>query len=220
MSLTIESPPSAADERAKPHIAAPTLHHVNLKTTRKDEMIAWYQTVIGAQVLFHHPGFTFLSNDTAKHRIALMQVPGIAEDPDRIHHDGMHHSAWEYTSFEELNDTYLRLLQEGILPTACIDHGPTLSYYYADPDGNLVELQVDAFGSWEQSHRWMVEELINQEFLVGAAVDPDKIAQAHASGLSLAEIHANANAGEYSTGQLQDLRLPAPPPNAPPIIRV
>jgi hypothetical protein len=66
----------------------------------------------------------------------------------------------------------------------------------------------------------MVEELINQEFLVGAAVDPDKIAQAHASGLSFAEIHANANAGEYSTGQLPDLHLPAPPPNAPAIIRV
>jgi catechol-2,3-dioxygenase len=220
MSLTTERPLSAADERAKPHVAAPTLHHINLKTTRKDEMIAWYQAVVGAQVLFHHPAFTFLSNDSANHRIALLQVPGIAEDPDRIHHDGMRHSAWEYTSFEELNDTYLRLRHEGILPAACIDHGASLSYYYADPDGNLVELQVDAFGDWEQSRRWMVEELINQEFLVGAAVDPDKIAQAHASGLSFAEIHANANAGEYSTGQLPDLHLPAPPPDAPPIIRV
>jgi len=220
MSLATESPLSAVDERAKPHVAVPTLHHVNLKTTRKDEMIAWYQTVVGAQVLCHHPAFTFLSNDAANHRIALMQVPGIVEDPDRIHHDGMHHSAWEYTSFEELNDTYLRLRQEGILPVACVDHGCTLSYYYADPDGNLVELQVDGFGAWEQSHRWMVEEAINQEFLVGAAVDPDKLAQAHASGLSFAEIHAKANAGEYSTGQLPDLRLPAPPPDAPPIIRV
>jgi hypothetical protein len=34
---------------------------------------------------------------------------------------------------------------EGIVPVRTINHGPTVSMYYKDPDGNQVELQVDAF---------------------------------------------------------------------------
>ena len=55
----------------------------------------------------------------------------------------MHHSAFEYASFDELNASYLRLREAGIEPGLCLDHGMTFSYYYADPDGNHVELQVD-----------------------------------------------------------------------------
>ena len=31
----------------------------------------------------------------------------------------------------------------------------TFSYYYKDPDGNHVELQVDNFGDWGASTEWM-----------------------------------------------------------------
>jgi catechol-2,3-dioxygenase len=199
---------------------APTLHHVNLKTTRKDDMVAWYGEVLGAEVLCDRGAIAFLSNDLANHRIALTAVPGIVRDHDRIVHDGMHHTAWEFGSFDDLNSTYHRLRANGILPVCGLDHGFTLSYYYSDPDGNLVELQVDAFGDWEQSHRWAVEELGKEEFLAGAAVDPEKIAQAHAEGLDFAEIHARAQAGRYSTGAPPDLRFPPPPAEAPPIVRV
>jgi catechol 2,3-dioxygenase len=177
----------------------PTLHHVDLKTTRQDEMVAWYGEVVGAEVLCDCGAIAFLSNDLANHRIELTAVPGIVRDPDRVVHDGLHHAAWEFGSFDELNCTYLRLRDNGILPVCGLDHGFTLSYYYCDPDGNLVELQVDAFGDWEQSHRWAVEELGEEEFLAGAVVDSEQIAQAHAEGLDFAEIHTRAHAGAYST---------------------
>ena len=48
----------------------------------------------------------------------------------------MHHSAFEYDSFEDLNASYLRLREAGITPDICLDHGMTFSYYYKDPDGN------------------------------------------------------------------------------------
>ena len=48
---------------------------------------------------------------------------------------GIHHSAFEYNRFSDLNDSYLRLREAGIEPDICIDHGMTLSYYYKDPDG-------------------------------------------------------------------------------------
>ncbi len=34
----------------------PKLHHVTMKTSRLDEMIAWYALVIGARVQFREDG--------------------------------------------------------------------------------------------------------------------------------------------------------------------
>ena len=47
----------------------PSLHHVTIKTTRLDEMIAWYALVIGAQVNFRDASAAWMSNDGANHRI-------------------------------------------------------------------------------------------------------------------------------------------------------
>ncbi|HJT55292.1 MAG TPA: hypothetical protein VJ761_02265 [Ktedonobacteraceae bacterium] len=36
--------------------ARPVLHHVNLKTTRLQEMIDWYSTTVGLTTIFQFPG--------------------------------------------------------------------------------------------------------------------------------------------------------------------
>ncbi len=198
----------------------PLLHHINLKTTRKNEMVNWYRRVLHMEVVADHPAATFLSNDLANHRIALAAMPGIVADEDRIHHDGLHHSGFEYGSFEELNTAYLRLRDEDIVPIICIDHGFTFSYYYADPDGNLVELQVDAFGDWEKSRTWAAEDMFKEQFMIGTVFDPAKVAEAYEQGMSFEEIHTKAHAGVFSTSQPPDLRIPPPPPDAPPLLRV
>jgi catechol-2,3-dioxygenase len=41
----------------------PKFHHANLKTTRLQEMIDWYSTVVGSQVLFQNPVGAWMSND-------------------------------------------------------------------------------------------------------------------------------------------------------------
>ena len=51
----------------------------------------------------------WLSNDGANHRVALLAFPNFVEDPEKDTRTGMHHSAFEYASFEELNSSYLRL---------------------------------------------------------------------------------------------------------------
>ena len=68
---------------------APRLHHVNLKTTRPDELIAWYGDVLGMEVIHRFPGGAWLSNDEANHRIALLHSPHVIDDPDKIVHAGM-----------------------------------------------------------------------------------------------------------------------------------
>ena len=44
-----------------------------------------------------------------------------------------------------INNVVQDLKATGIEPHWCINHGPTTSLYYRDPDGNQIELQIDNF---------------------------------------------------------------------------
>ena len=180
---------------------APKFHHVNLKTTRLQEMIDFYSTLVGVEVIFRDQVGAWLSNDGANHRIALLAFPNFVDDPDKENRTGMHHSAFEYSSFDELNSSYLRLKDAGIVPALCLDHGMTFSYYYADPDGNNVELQVDNFGDWAKSTEWMRTSDEFKANPIGQFVDPERVAADYADGVSFEEIHAKAMAGEYAPDQ-------------------
>ena len=179
----------------------PRFHHVNLKTTRLQEMIDFYSVLVGAEVVHRDAVGAWLSNDEANHRIALLAFPGFSDDPEKDTHGGLHHTGYEYASFDELDATYLRLRDAGIEPAFCLDHGMTLSYYYADPDGNHVELQVDVFGDWSRSKGWMQD---SEEFSanpIGHFVDPAAIAADRAAGVSFEAIHAKAIGGGYAPQQ-------------------
>jgi catechol 2,3-dioxygenase len=180
------------------NVIHPKFHHFNLKTTRLQEMIDWYSALVGAEVRFQDDVGAWLSNDEANHRIALLAFPGFVDDPEKETRTGMHHSAFEYDTFEDLNASYLRLRQAGITPDICIDHGMTLSYYYKDPDGNRVELQCDVFGDWAKSAEWMRTSEQFRSNPIGMFVEPTQIAEAAASGEPFAEIHRRAIAGEFA----------------------
>jgi catechol 2,3-dioxygenase-like lactoylglutathione lyase family enzyme len=200
--LLITSTPGANRMTDATRVIHPKFHHVNLKTTRLQEMIDFYRALIGTEVTFQGENAAWISNDDANHRIALLAFPIFDDDPARETHTGMHHSAFEYADFDELNASYVRLKEAGILPHFCLDHGMTLSYYYRDPDGNHVELQVDVFGDWGRSKEWMHNSAEFKTDPIGQPVDPDKIAADHAGGMSFEEIHAKAMAGGYRTEQL------------------
>lgn len=185
----------------------PKFHHFNLKTTKLQEMIDWYSTVVGAQVLFQDDVGAWLSNDEANHRIALLAFPGFVDDPEKDTRTGLHHSAFEYDGFDDLNASYLRLRDAGIEPALCLDHGMTFSYYYKDPDGNHVELQCDVFGDWAASSAYMRTSEVFHANPIGMFVDPAKVADAAGGGESFERIHERAMAGEFAP--------PAPPVEIP-----
>jgi catechol 2,3-dioxygenase len=188
--------------------AWPVLHHVTLKTTRKEEMIAWYGLVVGLQPNWNGAEGAWLSNDRANHRMALLVAPGIREDPDKVAHAGLHHSAYEFESVAALLENYARLRDHGIEPHITLDHGMTLSLYYLDPDGNSVELQVDNFLDWNKSSEWM---RTSPEFTanpIGAPCDPGALLDAHRGGMSDEELHRAAYAGEFPPTVPPDPRLP------------
>jgi 2-polyprenyl-6-methoxyphenol hydroxylase-like FAD-dependent oxidoreductase/catechol 2,3-dioxygenase-like lactoylglutathione lyase family enzyme len=179
-------------------VTHPKFHHANLKTTRLQQMIDWYRTVTGVEVLFQNEMGAWMSNDAANHRIALTAFPNLSDDPEKDAHTGLHHTAFEFDDFDGLNAAYLRLRDAGIVPDFCLDHGMTFSYYYRDPDGNHVELQSDNFGDWSKSSAWMREGPEFHEDPIGKFVDPLRVADAYAAGESFERIHARAMKGELA----------------------
>ena len=100
---------------------------MTIKTSHLQEMVDWYVKVIGAKVNFQDAHNAWTTNDEANHRIAFLSVPGLGDDPEKTRHNGMHHSAFEYASFDDLMSSYDRLQGEGIVPAFCLDHGLTIS---------------------------------------------------------------------------------------------
>ena len=196
-------------------LALPVLHHVNLKTIHMQEMIDWYATVVGLTTVFQFPGGAWLTNDAANHRLALLASSKMSDDPDKIVHTGMHHLAFEYAGMDHLLNAYTRLKELSIMPHMCLDHGMTLSFYYVDPDGNSVELQIDNFGDWVQSQEWMRTSPDFAADPIGKFVDPEQILVARKAGASPVEIHRRAYAGEFPPSGPIDPRVPLDDPRSP-----
>jgi catechol 2,3-dioxygenase len=189
-------------------VIKPTLHHVTFKTTRLQEMVDWYRAVIGVEVQFQDANNAWTTNDGANHRIAFLAVPGLSDDPDKVSHNGMHHSAFEYASFSDLMASYERLKAQSILPAISVEHGLTTSLYYKDPEGNFVELQSDNFGDWAKSSAWMRTSPGFAKNPIGVFFDPDKVSRAFSEGQSFAELRAAIRAGEFAPQSVTDTGLP------------
>jgi catechol 2,3-dioxygenase len=189
-------------------VIKPTLHHVTFKTTRLQEMVDWYRAVIGVEVQFQDANNAWTTNDGANHRIAFLAVPGLSDDPDKVSHNGMHHSAFEYASFSDLMASYERLKAQSILPAISVEHGLTTSLYYKDPEGNFVELQSDNFGDWAKSSAWMRTSPAFAKNPIGVFFDPDKVSRAFSEGQSFAELRVAIRAGEFAPQPVTDTGLP------------
>lgn len=179
-------------------IRPPRFHHATFMTMDVDTMVAFYELVVGLQPVYYSQHAAWLTNDEANHRIALLRIPGVHPPIDKPFSAGLHHTAFEYDSFDGWIDNYERLRDGGVTPTVCVDHGMTLSMYYQDPDGNGVEIQVDAFGDWSMSKEWM---WASQEFAddqVGPQFDPDRMLAAYRAGATAREVHERARRGELT----------------------
>jgi len=189
-------------------VIKPALHHVTMRTSHLDAMIDWYGKVIGAKVMFRDQYAAWTTNDEANHRVAFLAVPGLSDDPEKIRHNGMHHSAFEYETFDDLIASYKRLADEGIEPAFCLDHGLTVSIYYEDPEGNFVELQSDCFGDWAKSGEWMRTSPDFKANPIGTFFNPQKVYEAHKSGVDFDTLHKDMRGGKYQPDPIPTIGLP------------
>jgi len=141
---------TAPEANAAAKIVSPIkLAHMVLRTSRYREQLDWYKTVFAAKTVYQDDRNAFLTYDDEHHRMAILNFPGLADQPQGA--AGIHHIAFTYATLEGLLSNYARLKDLGIIPVVSMNHGPTTSLYYVDPDGNQLELQVENFDTLKES---------------------------------------------------------------------
>ncbi len=174
------------------------LAHVVFQTNRMPEMRDWYCTVLGGHVIYENPHLSFICYDDEHHRVALIDFGPLApRDPaagselmvKATEPPGLHHVAFTFGSMEEFLGTYVRLKGSAICPFFCVNHGPTTSMYYRDPDGNRIELQIDNFATAEEGQAWMHSAAFDKN-PIGVEFDPDELVKRFQAGVPLEELVA------------------------------
>ena len=171
-------------------VAPKALAHVVYRTRRISEMLEWYSTVFGASIQHQNPAMSFLTFDGEHHRFAFLDLSVIDPDgtePETRDWTGVDHLAWTYPSLNELFDNYVSCRANGIKPYWCVHHGLTISMYYADPDGNQMEFQVDAFDSADECNAYIRGPAFETN-PVGVEFDPQAW---------LAEVHEGASLDDF-----------------------
>lgn len=159
--------------------------HAVLRTNDLEAMREWYSTVLGAETMFANERIVFITYDDEHHRLAFIKRPGLKPAvPGTV---GLDHLAYAYDTLAGLVGAYERLKAAGIVPRRTINHGPTTSMYYDDPDGNGVELQVDNFRSVAELNDWFAAGAFSRNQL-GFDVDMDDIARRLHDGAPEAEL--------------------------------
>ena len=170
------------------------LAHVVYQTNRMAAMRDWYCTVLDGHVIYENPHLSFVTYDEEHHRVAFLDFGPLsprATDTELgvkpTEQPGLHHVAFTFDSMGQFLDNYVRLRAAGIRPFFCVNHGPTTSMYYRDPDGNRVELQIDNFASAEEGQAWMHSAAFDQN-PIGVEYDPDELVKKFRSGVPVAEL--------------------------------
>ncbi|HTO50979.1 MAG TPA: VOC family protein [Burkholderiales bacterium] len=149
--------------------------HVVYRTRRFEQMLDWYRVVFDARIQHQNPALAFLTYDGEHHRFAFVNLDILRPDgteADRRGMIGVDHVAYTYASLNDLFENYAQLKAQGIRPYWCIHHGITVSMYYADPDGNQMEFQVDSYGSNEEANAFMASPHFGAN-PIGVEYDPD-----------------------------------------------
>ncbi|KAI2783833.1 Glyoxalase/Bleomycin resistance protein/Dihydroxybiphenyl dioxygenase [Daldinia loculata] len=183
------------------------LAHVVLRTGRFKPVVEFYKVFLGAHVVSESESLAFLTYDGEHHRVAIVSIPGL-DDKVRLS-AGLDHMAFTFKTLDDLATAYLQRKAHGILPVWCVNHGPTTSMYYQDPDGNVLETQVDNFDTVEES----TKSMMGPEFVenpIGVDFDPEDLIRRLKSGEPESEIKKRPNIGPRGVEEIPIIHLPLP----------
>src|SRR5436190_14057042 len=186
----------AASAPRRTQMASPKkLSHLVLQTNRREQMVDWYCTTLGAEVLFQNKHIAFISYDDEHHRVAFVDPGPLAEKKPAEGKTaraggevGLHHVAFTFSGLDELTEHYLELKEQGIQPHRCVNHGMTTSMYYYDPDHNQVELLVDNFATAIECQNYMRNRREDDKNPVGIDFDPEELVKKVRDGLRIEEL--------------------------------
>ncbi len=155
-----------------------------LQTGQLPVLRDWYLRVLDAHVVFENDMLCFMTFHEEHHRLPLVQLPQPA--PRTSTTVGLAHSAYTFESLDSLLAKYAALKEADIQPHVPVQHGPTTSLYYRDPDGNMVELQIDNMPPDKATQYLRGEEYSSDP--LGPSFDPDAMLAALRAGTPESEL--------------------------------
>lgn len=118
--------------------------HIVLRVRDLDRALAFYTGVLGLHEVarrdFGEGPMAFLSTGNAHHDIALVEVGAAASQGVNLHHFALKVG----DSLDELAAVKRELSEHSVTVHMALDHHVSQGLYVTDPDGNLIELYVDA----------------------------------------------------------------------------
>ncbi len=124
--------------------AGTSIGHIHLQVTDLPKALAFYQGLLGFEIMFDMGSAAFLSADGYHHHIGLNTWHSRGGKPAvREGVAGLYHAAILYKERAGLAAVVRRLLQAGYPLSGASDHGVSEAIYLNDPDGNGLELYWD-----------------------------------------------------------------------------
>src|SRR4051794_14626401 len=123
-----------------------SIGHVLLRVTDEEASKRFYRDVLGFRIAEQDPehGGVFMTLGDGFHTIDITQHPSAQEAPRPQRAQlGLVHVAFKVGSYAALRDAYSHLLERGVEITRATDHVCQRSLYFADPDGNGLEIYYE-----------------------------------------------------------------------------
>ena len=183
-------------------ISPSTLAHVVLRTGNFQTMIEFYTTFLGGRVTYGNSFVSFITYDSEHHRIAILNVPGTG--PKQPTSSGLEHIAFTFPTIRSLLLAYRQRKGLGITPVWSVNHGPTTSIYYKDPDGNMLETQVDNFDTIDEANAFMSSPQF-AENPIGTDIDVEDMIQKLEEGQDEAPLKMRVEIGPRELPSLEQM---------------
>jgi catechol 2,3-dioxygenase len=127
--------------------------HVALRVTDEERSRAFYRDVLGLRISEEDPehGGIFMSQGLNFHTLDLFAHPDPATAPQpQANQVGLAHVAFAVASYRDLREAYCSLLAHDVKIERAVDHVSQRSIYFADPDGNRLEVYYEMPGALER----------------------------------------------------------------------
>ncbi|OQU94450.1 hypothetical protein CLAIMM_00805 [Cladophialophora immunda] len=179
-----------------PQVLRPAfLAHIVLRTPDRASFRAmrdFYTKFLDADITYENNVLCFLTYDDEHHRIAIGIFP---ETTKRVGKPaGLAHIAFTFRTLHDLAAAYRQRRNLGITPFWCVNHGPTTSLYYRDPDGNELETQVDNFDTPAEARAFFASKEF-EENPIGVDFEPEELVERLRSGEEDWRIKKRKNVG-------------------------
>jgi len=169
-------------------LPAMRLGEIVLATSNYEVMKAWYRVMLDLEPSLEHAPtdesatrsgsnpfkptrmcfFRLHAEHPYQDMIALFEMPGAGVATGR---SGLHHMQLRNASMLVLQERYRLLRAAGVVPFQAMDHGPSTSLYYRDPDQNAVEISASNFVTSEEVEACLASENYRRN-PAGKVIDP------------------------------------------------